>query len=336
MSTDFKYLSKSELLNICQERNIKTAKSYTKEQIIDLLNGKELVKPFKCDFKGCDYAFTTSGNLATHKLTHTGEKPYKCDFKGCDYAFTTSGNLATHKLKHSGDKPYKCDFKGCDYATTQSGNLATHNRIHTGEKPFKCDFKGCDYATTQSSALATHKKAMHSEEGQRRQKKSEHFTFSYLEKHMDIKREHQVNFNCNGGTFCRLDGLSLHKNKKGQGFIIAHENDENQHEGYMISCETRRMTEVRSVFTQDGNEMSLIFIRYNPDAFRVDGELQKIKKKDRLKRYVELVRELENSEEEMMPLTIYYLYYDTNGDKLEIFYDADYPKELKGNVKIIY
>ena len=153
---------------------------------------------------------------------------------------------------------------------------------------------------------------------------------------MEIKREHQVNFSCNGGTFCRLDGLSLHKNKKGQAFIIAHENDENQHEGYPISCDARRMTEVRSVFTQDGNEMPLVFIRYNPDAFRIDGELQKIKKKDRLKRYVELVKELENSYEEMMPLTIYYLYYNVNGDNLEIFYDPDYPEELKGNVKIIY
>ena len=246
MSTNFNYLSKSELLNICQERNIKTSKSYTKDQLIDLLNGKELTKKFKCDFKGCDSAFTTS------------------------------------------------------------------------------------------SSLARHKKAMHTEEGQRRQKKSEHFTFSYLEKHMEIKREHRVEFNCNGGTYCRLDGLSLHKNKKGQGFIIAHENDEDQHKGYMISCDTRRMTEVRSVFTQDGNEMPLVFIRYNPDSFRIDGVLQKIKKKDRLKRYVELVRELENSEEEMMPLTIYYLYYDTTGDKLEIFYDPDYPQELKGNVKIVY
>jgi len=61
-----------------------------------------------------------------------------------------------------------------------------------------------------------------------------------------------------------------------------------------------------------------------------------IKKKDRLKRYVELVKELENSEEDMMPLTIYYMYYDMIGEELEIFYDPDYPEELKGNVRIIY
>ena len=74
MSTDFNYLSKSELINLCQERNIKTAKSYTKDQLIDLLNGKELTKKIKCD-----------------------NKPYKCDIEGCDYSCTRKEYLEKHK-----------------------------------------------------------------------------------------------------------------------------------------------------------------------------------------------------------------------------------------------
>jgi len=74
MITDFNYLSKSEFLNICQERNIKTSKSYTKDQLIDLLNGKELTKRFKCD-----------------------NKPYKCDFQGCNYTCTRKEYLEKHK-----------------------------------------------------------------------------------------------------------------------------------------------------------------------------------------------------------------------------------------------
>lgn len=96
------------------------------------------------------------------------------------------------------------------------------------------------------------------------------------------------------------------------------------------------MMEVKSAFLQDGNDIPLIFIRYNPDVFKIDGKLQKIKKKDRLKRYLDLIKELEEtSTEEMIPLTIYYLYYDMDGDKLEIFNDPDYSNDLKDNVRII-
>jgi hypothetical protein len=381
---------------LCKERNIKTAKSYTKDQLIDLLNGKELEKGFKCDFEGCNYSsnnithlknhtsihtsiksykcsydncifsskqlsslnrhikihkneksyrcdytncnYTCNQNssLLSHKLIHSNTRNYKCNFMNCSYSSKTNRDLLKHKIIHTTSKPYYCNFTNCNYKTNQNSSLTVHKRIHNNERPYNCDFPNCQYTSNTSSHLTKHKKCMHTEEGQRRQKKSENFTFSYLEKYIEIKREHQVDFSCNGGTFCRLDGLSLHKNKKGQAFIIAHENDEDQHKGYIISCDTRRMTEVRSVFLQDGNDIPLVFIRYNPDAFRIDGDLQKIKKKDRLKRYVELVKELEESEEDMMLLTIYYMYYDLNGYKLKIFYDPDYPRKLKGNVKIIY
>ena len=63
----------------------------------------------QCDV--CDYSATTSGDLKSHKLIHTGEIPYKCDI--CDYSTAQSGDLKAHKLIHSGKKHYKCDT--CDY-----------------------------------------------------------------------------------------------------------------------------------------------------------------------------------------------------------------------------
>jgi hypothetical protein len=292
-------------------------------------------KPYKCDFDGCNSEFKTSFILLRHKKAHTGEKPYKCDFNGCNVECSLSHHLVRHKRTHTGENPYKCEFDGCNSQFKSSSELSIHNRIHTGDKPYKCDLEGCNAEFAQSSGLTSHKKSIHTEEGKRRQKKSEHNTFSYLEEHIKIKREHQVDFSCNGGTFCRLDGLSLHKNKNGQGFIIAHENDEQQHEGYPISCDARRMIEVKSAFIQEGNYMPLVFLRFNPDAFRIDGQIQKIKKKDRLKRYVELVKELENSED-LMPFTVYYLYYDITDNKLNITCDTEYPIELKDNVEIVY
>jgi uncharacterized Zn-finger protein len=41
----------------------------------------------------CGKAFTTSGHLARHARTHTGERNYKCPFPGCTTACSRQDNL---------------------------------------------------------------------------------------------------------------------------------------------------------------------------------------------------------------------------------------------------
>jgi EsV-1-7 cysteine-rich motif len=80
--------------------------------------------------------------------------------------------------------------------------------------------------------------------------------------------------------------------------------DENQHSGYLESCEISRMKEI----TQSIG-MPTIFIRYNPDEYKSDNELNKTKREQKLIESINHCMTLEpkNSDEF---LRVMYLFYD--------------------------
>ena len=269
-------------------------------------------KPYRCTFEGCDAAFAKSGGLSTHIRTHTGEKPYRCTFEGCDAAFAQSGELTKHMRTHTGEKPYRCTFEGCDAAFAQSGGLTKHMRTHTGEKPYRCTFEGCDAAFAESGNRTTHYISQHTPEGQARQKKQEQRLARALDAAgVPYKREHRIDFSCMGATNCRIDFLVLLAN----GVLVMLECDEHQHSDTGYSCDLRRMAYVREALTIEGNTLPLVFLRYNPDAFKVGGVTRPTKKKDREARLVALLRDLEVRDATgLPPMTLQYLYYDVTAD----------------------
>ena len=306
-------------------------------------------KEFQCDFEGCEYASANSSNLTRHKRAHTDEKPFKCDFEGCEYACAQSSNLTRHKRTHTGEKTFKCDFEGCEYASANSSDLTKHKRSHTGEKPFKCDIEGCEYACAQSSDLTKHIRTTHAKKGNARKKKQEVRVETALlkagyrrwEGSRDIlpplgyyMREKRVDFRCNGSNMnCNWANIDFMVGVKGG--VVFLEIDENQHKDYMVSCETRRMTTVHESCMLDPSQplarMPLFFLRYNPHAFRVDGELVRISKIDREKKLAEHLQNMSLDSRCAGELQIKYAFYDklSHSNRPLICNDEEFPTSLK-------
>jgi hypothetical protein len=93
--------------------------------------------------------------------------------------------------------------------------------------------------------------------------------------------------------------------------IIIVECDEFQHDDRDTSCEVARMTQVNEALALEGNTLPIIWIRWNPDAFRVNGDLQKVKKKERGHLLVRFLKALESTTSlEPGSVSIFYLFYD--------------------------
>ena len=278
-------------------------------------------KPYACTH--CDQTFTTSSNLTSHVRVHTGEKPYACTH--CDKTFTNPSNLTRHVRVHTGEKPYACTH--CDQTFAQSGHLAQHVRTHTGEKPFACTH--CDQTFGRSDILKKHVFYYHTERGQQDRKKEELAIEKILEKD-SFKREHQVDYRCidPGMTFSRLDFLLPYWKKSGHVII---EVDEGQHGHISQLCETTRMNNVVTSWLLEGSETPVVWIRYNPHAYTVNGLKQKTLKVDRQKKLIDFVNTLDFENEPSV--RVYYMFYDTVDGIPCVLDDPEYQESVKSWVR---
>jgi Zinc finger, C2H2 type len=265
-------------------------------------------RSFKCTYEGCDSSFRTSGHLKVHERIHAGIKPYKCD--ECDESFSSSSYLKTHKLIHTGEKPFKCEF--CEFTTRQMSNLRSHQRIHTGEKPFTCPFEGCESKFSHKHHLDAHYYYNHTEEGASERKREEMVVKRFLDEKLPESyiREMRVDYTCLNqpglrNKFSRIDFVLPHLVPN---TVILLEVDEGQHKHYDQSCEQARMHDVVASLRLGGTLENIVFVRYNPHGFTVDGKKGKVKRKERLAKLVETMKSISP---EGPPFEVKYLFYDS-------------------------
>lgn len=104
--------------------------------------------------------------------------------------------------------------------------------------------------------------------------------------------------------------------------------DENQHQyGYdaSISCDMKRMSHtMETLFVELGEALPYVYwLRYNPNAWHVDGDLVRVRKDDREARLVRWLGEFEA----VSPLGIGYAFYDTEDGALSVLDNEEYNRE---------
>jgi hypothetical protein len=99
-----------------------------------------------------------------------------------------------------------------------------------------------------------------------------------------------------------------------------------EHEG----CDVVRMNNTGACIRVSGEEANLLWIRFNPDAYTVDGVTRRTRTADR---HAALLRTIETH----VPgqgMEVVYMYYDMAGGVPCVLSEPDYPVEFKTCVKI--
>lgn len=143
----------------------------------------------------CGRQFRLRQLLATHSVTHTGERPYACRHPGCDKRFGQSSTRNYHERTHSEARPYVCSQCGlgfklqpilrnhvasmhgdgagvvprahrcheCGKSFKLAGTLNTHLRTtHRTERPHGCSH--CPKRFKSRQQVKRHCLSMHSDE----------------------------------------------------------------------------------------------------------------------------------------------------------------------------
>lgn len=284
-------------------------------------------RQFSCSVSGCNKSFVARGVLNRHiRSVHQDTRPFRCEYPGCDSAFKVKHHLVRHNSEaHQHEKEFLCQHN-CPASFARKEDLESHVRVvHFDEKNYPCNFPACDFRAGKKGDLNRHFDAMHSEEARQRKKRQEEKVAKALDDAgIPAKREHQVDLSCWDDTFARADFVIVQDT-----CVILLEVDEQQHEWYGIECEVSRMTKIYAAFAIEGNTLPVLFIRYNPHAFRVDGELRKVRTSNRLGQLVQFIKKPPCCD----GLTVLYMFYDCmNVDgslSLNIWKDAAYNTEVR-------
>jgi len=266
-----------------------------------------LKEKVNCDT--CGKELSNKYALKRHMEFHEGIT-VKCTI--CDKDISRP-NFDKHLKFHQGDKSFACDI--CEYTFVTSCDLKRHKYTHIDNdaRPHKCSDCGIKYS--RPYLLKLHYTNTHTKEGQQVRKKKEERISQLLQSHnISFDRELHVNYTCFETSFkyARVD-FSISRD---WGHILL-EVDEDQHATYEQLCETTRMSNICSALVGQGK---IVFLRYNPDGFTVDGERTTRAKSTRHEKLIDTILHYTPS----MDLEIVYQNYSMSNGKPSVYYETGY------------
>jgi hypothetical protein len=196
--------------------------------------------------------------------------------------------------------------------------------VHNNNRPFVCTAEGCEARYVKSNDLKEHIERNHTERAHQRRKKREERLYKFLTSvGYSPDRETVVQF-CGQGSkkLARIDFLIYKADR-----VVAIECDEHEHRSEAVLCEVTRMLDVAAQHRLT-SDLPLHFIRFNPDAYSVDGRPQKPKMAERHK---ELLLAIE--EPLAAPLAITYICYSSTNGVADVTTSDDFPPELRESCK---
>lgn len=259
---------------------------------------------YVCDV--CQKIFASLSNLEVHKAGHRGEKLYSCDV--CNKTFLQKAHLTTHKqCVHTTERKFKCTFESCNAAFKIKSNLNGHVKIHKNIRAYKCHFPDCNRTFVQSSSRSVHEKSFHNKRNEMYVKRKEERMVKFLKaNNLSYDREVTIDYRKCGenDTWARLDFVVYQPN-----LIVITSVDEFQHKGREIICEVSRMSKVVTSIRASGDQRPILWLRFNPDTFSVDGERLRVTIEEREETLLEIIT---NAESEIgdSDVKILYLFYN--------------------------
>jgi hypothetical protein len=248
-----------------------------------------------------------------------------CRFEGCCKAVHPT-SAAKHERIHTGEKPYKCSVPDCGAAFTEWKSLEHHRRAHENIRPCVCTAEGCHACFVHSGQLKAHVERNHSEQGILRRKLREERVAKFLTAAgIAFDREPVIHFCGNGSkTFARIDFVTHMLDR-----IVAIECDEDSHKAYSVLCDVTRMLDIAAQHALR-SELPLHFVRFNPDAYTVDGQAQKPTMGERYKQLLHAIEAPVSA-----PLTITYVCYDTTDGVADVMRSDQFPPELRDSCRTV-
>ncbi|XP_054162655.1 zinc finger protein 11-like [Oppia nitens] len=135
--------------------------------VMDKTTSKLIYKPYKCDYKGCDFRAASNARVVGHQAYHNQllpygrSRPYLCPQESCDRRFVSRESMDRHRSQfHSTNRTYRCDYIGCRWLAPNELILKKHMQSH---KQLRCSWPGCQYKTIFKSVLKKHE-VVHSTE----------------------------------------------------------------------------------------------------------------------------------------------------------------------------